>query len=233
MASVALQRLNMVESQVRPSDITDRRIIRAMQAIAREDFVPPSQTAIVYGDLDVPLSAGRTLMTARVFAKLLQLAEIGDDETVLIVGAGMGYSAAVVSSFAKHVVALECDKALSDHGRQAVAKLKITNVNWEHGPLTNGHANGAPYHAIVVEGAIATEPTELLAQLAPGGRLVAVVIDPARDPATAGVTPRGSGKAVAWHRHGRGVDRGVSSIEAFDASATILPGFQPAPVFTF
>jgi protein-L-isoaspartate(D-aspartate) O-methyltransferase len=220
MTDVALQRNNMVESQVRPSDITDRRIIRAMLAVPREDFVPATRAAIAYGDLDVPLTSvkpPRTLMAARVFAKLVQLAEIETTDTVLIVGAGMGYSAAVIVNFAKHVTALESDAGLATHAKAALAKHKIANVSSVDAPLVTGHAKASPYNVILVEGAMDIEPTDLLAQLAPGGRLVAI----------SGLGP--NGKATLWRRHAKG----ISAVQVFDATAVCLPGFERAPAFTF
>jgi protein-L-isoaspartate(D-aspartate) O-methyltransferase len=223
MTTVALQRTNMVESQVRPSDITDRRLTRAMLALPREDFAPVAQAAIVYGDLDVPLSAAapgqpvRTLLTARVFAKLVQLTDIEATDAVLIVGAGMGYSAAVIASIAKTVVALESDAVLSAHAKAALTKHAITNVEVITASLPSGHAKRGPYNVIIVEGAIEADPTGLIEQLAPGGRLAAIV----------GYGP--SAKATVWRRH----SSGTSAVQAFDATATPLPGFARAPVFTF
>lgn len=223
MTSLALQRNNMVESQVRPSDITDRRLIRAMLEVPREDFVPAAQAAVVYGDLDVPLmpaSAGtplRALMPARVFAKLAQLADINATDRVLIVGGAMGYSAAVLSTLARNVYVLESDPALAAHAKLALAKHAIKNAEIIEGPLVTGFAKSAPYAVILVEGAIETEPVELLSQLAPGGRLAAIV----------GYGP--SSKATIWRRH----STGTSSVEAFDASAAPLPGFERKSVFTF
>jgi len=109
MIDAARQRSNMVESQILTSDVTDRRILRAMGELPRERFVPPALAALAYMDEAVPLSAPaagrRWLMAPRVFAKLLQLAEIGEEDRVLDVGCGSGYSAAVLAKIARSVVA--------------------------------------------------------------------------------------------------------------------------------
>ena len=223
MTAVALQRKNMIESQVRPSDVTDRRIIRAMQNLPRENFVPASQAAIAYGDLEVPLTsvkpgqAARSLMPARVFAKLVQLASIESSDTVLIVGSGMGYSAAVVASLAKQVTALECDATLSAHAKAACETLSLTTIDFVTGPLPGGAPKATPYDVIIVEGAIDIEPAGLLQQLAPGGRLAAI----------SGFGP--GGKATLWTRH----SLGTSFVQAFDAAACALPGFARVAAFRF
>jgi protein-L-isoaspartate(D-aspartate) O-methyltransferase len=220
MIEAAQQRTNMVESQVLTSDVTDRRILRAMGALPRERFVPAAFATLAYIDEAVPLTPAadeprRWLMAPRALAKLLQLAEIGETDRVLDVGAGTGYSAAVLANLAKAVVALECDPALADAMRQNLAALAIGNVSVAVGELSEGWAAEGPYDAIILDGAIAERPLILLDQLKEGGRLVAVV------------SHVGVGKATIWRRLGRSFDRWT----AFDAAAPALPGFAPAPVF--
>ena len=143
MADVALQRKNMVESQVRPSDVTDQRIIRAMLEIPREMFVPEASASVAYADSGVRLDAAgvsagqqpRTLMAPRVFAKMLQLCEIEPHDDVLIIGAGAGYSAAVIARLAKSVTALESDAALIALAQKALARDGAGQVDVISGPL--------------------------------------------------------------------------------------------------
>ena len=221
MVDVAQQRANMVENQVRPSDVTDRRILSAMQEIPRERFVPPQLVSLAYIDEDVPLNASapgaenRWLMAPRVLAKLLQLAEICKEDQVLDVGTGTGYSAALLSRMAANVVALESDGALAKQATTALKGLEIGNVDLVAGDLDAGCPDRAPFDVIIIGGAVDGPPDALLGQLKDGGRLVAVV------------RQSGVGKGVIWRRMGRSFDRWI----AFDAAAKPLPGFQPSPEF--
>ena len=219
MVDAATQRLNMVESQVLTSDVTDRRILRAMRELPRERFVPAPMTALAYMDEAVPVTpAGaerRWLLAPRVLAKLLQLADIGDDNHVLDVGGATGYSAGVLAGMGKTVVALESNIKLAEQARTNLAALGLGNASVAVGELTAGWPEKAPYDAIVLQGAAATVPEALFDQLKDGGRLVAILIE------------GGLGKATIWRRLGRSVD----AWGAFDAAAPVLPGFERAPVF--
>jgi protein-L-isoaspartate(D-aspartate) O-methyltransferase len=219
MVDAATQRLNMVESQVLTSDVTDRRILRAMRELPRERFVPPPMTPLAYMDEAVPVSPTgaerRWLLAPRVLAKLMQLADIGDDNHVLDVGGATGYSAAVLAGMGKSVVALESNIKLAEQARANLAALAIDNASVALGELTAGWLDKAPYDAIVLQGAAATVPEALFDQLKDGGRLVAILLE------------GGLGKATVWRRLGRSVD----AWGAFDAAAPVLPGFERVPVF--
>jgi protein-L-isoaspartate(D-aspartate) O-methyltransferase len=216
------QRINMVESQVRPSDITDRRIIRAMLEVPRETFVPAALQALAYIDEAVPVTqrldgqAPRTLLAPRTFAKLVQLAEIEPDDVVLDVGCATGYSTAVLARLARSVVALEVDEALAARAAEALRQLRVANVVVVPGPLEAGAPAQAPFDAILLQGAVPQAPQALLEQLKDGGRLVAVIADGAY------------GRGELWRRRGSAIDgRG-----AFDASAEPLPGFTSRVEFS-
>lgn len=226
MTDSLIQRTNMVESQVRPSDVTDRRILRAMQHVPRERFVPVSMASLAYMDNDVPLGdkgealqrPARSLMSPRNFAKLLQLAAIEPESNVLIVGAGRGYSAAIVAELARSVVALECDPALAEHAKAALAasgSAKSGDVRVVVGDLNSGYAAAGMYDVIIVDGMIGARPEALLAQLKQGGRLVCVV--------RAGSV----GRATRFLRSGVHIAESV----AFEATVGALPGFEVAPAF--
>lgn len=222
MVDAAQQRMNMVESQVMTSDVTDRRILQAMREVPREHFVPSTLQALAYMDEAVPLTAAapgasrRWLMAPRVLAKLLQLAVIGPEDRVLDVGTGTGYSAALLSRMAGSVVGVESDSALAAAARANLEALTCQNASVVEGELAAGCPDEGPYDAIVLEGAIVTVPEALLDQLKDGGRMVAVVRQ-----------GDGLGKATIWRRLGRSLD----SRTAFDAAAPALPGFEPAPAF--
>jgi protein-L-isoaspartate(D-aspartate) O-methyltransferase len=217
------QRLNMVESQVRPSDVTDRRIIRAMLEVPREVFVPASLQALAYMDEAVPAAEGvggrpgRCLLAPRTFAKLVQLAEVGPDAVVMDVGCATGYSTAVLARLAKAVVAVEVDAALAVRATQTLRQLGVSNAAVIEGALENGAASHAPFDAILLEGAVPRIPRELLEQLKDGGRLVAVIADGA------------FGCAQVWRRAGKVFD----ARPVFDAGAPPLPGFSQLAEFVF
>jgi protein-L-isoaspartate(D-aspartate) O-methyltransferase len=219
MVDASTQRTNMVESQVLPSDVTDHRIIRAMRDLPRERFVPASLAGLAYMDEALPLTpAGggrRWLLAPRVEAKLLQLADIGEEDHVLDVGAATGYSSAVIARMARSVVALESDAGLAASARANLTALGIANATLVSGRLAGGWPNKAPYDAIIIEGSIEFTPEDLLDQLKDGGRLVAIVND------------QGIGKATVWKRFGLSMDARV----AFDAAAPELPEFSNAPAF--
>lgn len=217
------QRLNMVESQVRPSDVTDRRIIRAMLSVPREMFVPAALASTAYMDVDVPVETarapggGRCLLAPRVLAKLIQAAGIEADMKVLDVGCATGYSTAIIAALGKDVTGLECSAGLAATAQKTLAKLGIANARVIEGPLNAGLAAQGPFDAIVLNGAVAVTPTVLLEQLRDGGRLV-------------GITAEGYfGQACVWRRSGKQVDRQV----VFDAGAHPLPGFTAKAEFVF
>jgi protein-L-isoaspartate(D-aspartate) O-methyltransferase len=230
MTDSTQQRRNMVESQVRPSDVTDRRILRAMLEVPREQFVPKPLAALAYMDGPVPVierprgdGSGRgsgpvrSLLPPRTFAKLAQLAEIGPEAVVLDVGCATGYSTAVLARLARSVVAVEADATLAAHATSLLRQLGVGNALVIEGPLPAGAPAHAPFDAIVLEGAVPEVPQALLDQLKDGGRLVGVT---AADGAT-------FGQAQVWRRSGRACD----AWPAFDAGAEPLPGFARAAQF--
>ncbi|MEI8179770.1 protein-L-isoaspartate O-methyltransferase [Aestuariivirga sp.] len=222
MTDFTAARLNMVESQVRPNGITDRRIIAAIECVPREIYVPESRRAVAYMDEDVMLdpadrAAGpRALIEIMAFARMLQHAAITPTDKVLVVGAETGYGAAVISQIAGSVVALECDKGLAAQARTNLGTLR--NVTVVEGPLAGGAATDQAFEVILLEGRAEAVPQSLLDQLADGGRLVAVVGE--RETSHACVYSL-SGGAIAIR-------------QVFDASVTALPGLQrKKPAFVF
>lgn len=217
MTDYAAARANMIESQVRPNGITDRRIIAAMESIARESFVPDQRKPVAYVDEDVPLAeSGRYLIEAMAFARMLQQAAVKPTDNVLVVGAGSGYGAAILAALGSRVVALESSPALAGQARtklEHLANVKVVEAGLEGGAKAEG-----PFDVIVVEGRVGEVPHALLAQLADGGRLVAVVGE--TEMAKARVYTSAGG-AIAIR-------------DAFDASIAALPGFvKKKPAFVF
>ena len=222
MIDFATQRLNMVESQVRPNGVTDARVIAAMAEVPREDFVPEAQRTLSYMDEDIAIGhidgARRYLMEPMAFARLLQHAAIQPDEVVLDVGAGTGYSAAVLSHLAQSVIAIEADAGLAAEATENLGQLGIGNAVVMHGDHAAGLAAEAPFSVIVIEGRVPLVPEALLEQLGDGGRLVAVVGD------------RPVSRGMVYTRHGTS----ISARQVFDASVPPLAGFEkPASGFVF
>ncbi len=211
MLNFAAAREAMIESQVRPNGITDRRIIVAMASIPREDFVPEALKAVAYMDEDIPLTkrpVPRFLIEAMAFARLVQLAEIKSADRVLHVGAATGYGTAVLAQLGTEVVAVESDAALAALARHNLSG--VANVSIIEGPLADGSTASAPFDVIVVEGRIGEMPQSLIAQSAEGGRIVAVLGN------------SGMAKAYVWAVH----NRTAAGRPAFDASVASLPGFN-------
>jgi protein-L-isoaspartate(D-aspartate) O-methyltransferase len=223
MADFALQRENMVEGQLRPSDLTDRRLLRIMLEIPREQFVPPSMRALAYIDEDLCISTAggrqnaRYLLAPRVLAKLIQHLDLDERDRVLDVGCGSGYSSAILARLAGAVVALEADAALAEQAAKALAAVGTDRVALVTGPLAEGYARGGPYDAILVNGAVPEVPQALLDQLKDGGRLTAVISDDT------------FGRAAQWRRLGATFDQRT----IFEAGAPHLPGFARKAEFVF
>ncbi len=218
MTDFATQRKFMVDTQVRPSDVTDRRIIRAMMEVPREAFVPAAVQQIAYMDEQLRLTddkPSRYLLAPRTLAKMIQSLDVTADDAVLDIGGGTGYSAAVLAKLAKRVVVVETAPALVDLARAQLAALPA--VKLVTGDLAAGAAGDGPYDAILVNGAVEDIPAPLLDQLKDQGRLVAIR------------TVKGVGRATLWRRYGVKFDHG----DLFDAGAPILPGFERKAEFVF
>jgi protein-L-isoaspartate(D-aspartate) O-methyltransferase len=217
----AVARNHMVDSQVRPNKVIDQRVLDAMRALPREEFVPPSLSAIAYIDEDLPLGGGRVLVEPMVIARLVQLARVRPGERVLVIAAGTGYGAALMAACGAEVTALDDDEALLAIALRVLPR-HAPAVKIVHGALPAGLPQGAPWDIILLEGAVTEIPSALAAQVAPNGRLVTVVV-------SQGV----GGRAVLAEPAGTPDAPRLRSREAFDCSTPLLPGLRPAPVFVF
>jgi protein-L-isoaspartate(D-aspartate) O-methyltransferase len=218
MNEYAPVRLNMVESQLRPNKVTDLRVLGAFLDLPRELFVPDRLRGVAYVDEDIPLGGGRYLMEPMVMARLVQLAAIKPTDSVLEVGTGTGYGAAVLAQLADAVVALESDSRLAQAAEANLRKLDLSNVSVVTGGFADGYAARAPYDVILVNGAAERVPPRLIEQLAEGGRLVGVITRPGEP-----------GRATLTTRVGGALSRRVE----FDAGTPVLPGLQLEPGFAF
>jgi protein-L-isoaspartate(D-aspartate) O-methyltransferase len=221
MSGFSTARQNMVDGQVRTSDVTDRRILDAMLSLPRELFVPKDKQGLAYLDLDLDVAEGgspkRFLIKPMLIAKLLQAAEIAATDKVLVVGCATGYAAALVAMLGATVTATESDSRLVEKGKGILAALG-ESVTFRVGAAADGDPAGAPYDVIVLNGATEVVPEKLYRQLRDGGgRLVGVF---------ATTKPARAMIATLWHSE-------VGERALFDAVAPILPGLERVPQFVF
>lgn len=214
----ALARRNMVECQLRTNKVTSPALLQALHAIPRERFVPTSRRGQAYFDEHVPIAADRWLMPPMPMARLIQESYPTADDNALVIGAGIGYSAAVLGRLCKSVFAVESDPELVKEMGAALTELALDNVVAVDGELTAGYPQEGPFDVIVLAGGVEEVPDAILDQLAEGGRLMAIVGAPSE-----------IGRAMLFGKR-NGV---VSARELFDAQVKPLPGFARAPAFVF
>jgi protein-L-isoaspartate(D-aspartate) O-methyltransferase len=211
-------RVNMIESQLRPNKVTDERVIGAFMRLRRELFVPERLRGVAYVDDDLPLGGGRYMMRPMIAARLLQAADVEAKDTALVVGAGVGYEAALLAQLARSVVALEENPELARIGRSALVDHRFASVNYVEAPLPLGHRQRAPYDLILFAGAVTEIPAEINGQLAEGGHIAVVL------------RQHGCvGRATLITRTGGAFAPRVM----FDAATPLLPGFAAKPAFVF
>jgi protein-L-isoaspartate(D-aspartate) O-methyltransferase len=162
----------MVERQLRRRGISDERVLQAMAQVPREEFVPPEIRSSAYNDSALPIGHEQTISQPWVVAAICQALDLRGDESVLEIGTGSGYSAAVLAQLAADVVSLERVPELAEGAARNLQRLGIDNVEVVVGDGSRGHPEGAPYDAIAVHAATPEAPHSLLAELAADGRLV-------------------------------------------------------------
>lgn len=221
-ADFARKRQTMVECQIRTFDVTDQPLLQRFLDVPREIFVGAENQASAYSDSLLKVR-GRAMLRPLILARLLQAARLEAGQRALIVGAATGYTAALAAGLADEVVAIESDAGLADAARANLAQLGLGNVEVQTGALDAGAKTNVGFNVIVVDGAIEDAPATLLAQLAEGGRLVAILRD--------GEDPTGqAAKAVIYERTaGKYGHRPLFSAFA----SPVLPGFARAAEFTF
>lgn len=215
MADYASRRTTMVDTQVRPSDVTKFPIIEAMLKIPREVFVPDDKREAAYVGENIDLGGGRVVLEPRTLAKMLETVDIQPDELVLDIGAGYGYSSALAAHLAEAVVAVEEDEALAKEAERALAEAGADNAAVVEGTLAEGAAKHGPYDVILVQGAVQHLPETITDQLKDGGRIVAIFQD----------------GALGVVRVGYRIDGQMTWRFAFNAGAPVLPGFEASRAF--
>ncbi len=205
----------MVSSQLRTNNVSDPRIVAAMEAVARERFVPAERMALAYVDVPIPLSGGRALNAPLVTARLIVESEIKAGEKVLLVGAATGYAAALLAELGAKVTALEVDEGLAAAAGAALGKK--TGVTFVTGALEAGWRKGAPYDVILIDGAIEAVPAAIAAQLSDDGRLLTGLVD----------------NGVTRLARGCKAGQGVALVPFADLETVRLPGFSAPSGFSF
>ncbi|MEX0299274.1 MAG: protein-L-isoaspartate O-methyltransferase [Kordiimonas sp.] len=217
MSDFAAARTHMIDGQLRPNEVNDERIIAAIAAVPREQFVPKAKRSIAYVDEDIAVTDTRYLMEPVVFARLLVAANIKSSDLVLDIGCATGYSSAVIAGLADAVVALEEDEALADAAESKLSEQDIMNVAVVKGSLQDGVAKQGPFDVIYLQGAVDDIPSKLVKQLKEGGRLVCVKLE------------GGVGRAhIVENNEGEVTGRNI-----FDANVQQLPGFEKESSFVF
>ena len=209
MADYQRRRTMMVDTQVRPSDVTKFPIIEALLEIPREDYLPDALREAAYIGENIELEGGRVLLEPRTLAKMLDAADIKPHEVVLDLGCVLGYSSAVLARLADFVVAVEENATWAEEAQQNLSANGVDNAAVFEGPLTHGAAKNGPYDVIMLQGAVEHIPDGLYEQIKDGGRIVALFAE----------------GALGIARVGYKLDGRINWRMSFNASAPVLPGF--------
>lgn len=215
MTNFADRRTMMVDTQVRPSDVTKFPIIDAMLHVPREAFVPRDKREAAYVDGNIEVSAGRVLLEPRTLGKMLDALNLQNSDLVLDIGSALGYSAAVMARIAQAVVAVEDDEDIASDAQSALSEIGADNVIVHQGSLAAGAAEHGPYDVIAIQGGVEEVPQGLLDQLKDGGRIAAIFMNGALGEVRVGHKIAGK---VNWRL-------------AFNATAPVLDGFAKERAF--
>ena len=216
MTDFTERRIAMVDTQVRPSDVTKFPIIDAMLKISREQFLPNNMRSIAYIGDHIYLKKNRVLLDPRIFAKMLDALELKAGELVLVIGCGNGYGVAVISQIAEAVVGIEEPDMCLD-AEECLASQEVDNAYIVEGALSQGNEKHGPYDSIFIEGGVEEIPMAIIEQLKDGGRIVALFIDGIVGRVMLGVK---NGKNITWRFE-------------FNGMAPVLTGFEKEKEFNF
>ncbi len=205
----------MVDTQVRPSDVTKFPIIDAMLAVPREKFVPDSMREAAYVGENLDLGGGRTLIEPRTFGKMLDALDIQPQHVALDLACGLGYSTAILAHMCDFVVGVEDEETRAEEAQTLLSAQGIDNAAVMAGPSAAGSEKSGPYDIIMVQGAVETVPDAVIAQLREGGRIACIFAE-------------GSLGVV---RVGYKLDGVMNWRFAFNASAPVVAGFEKTAEF--
>ena len=216
MTNYAARRTTMVDTQVRPCDVTKFPVIEAMLRVERELFVPRDKREAAYIGENVDLGGSRVVLDPRTLGKMLDFLNIQNDELVLDIGVGLGYSSALISRLSEAVVAVEDDPDRISEAEETLGRVGADNVVLHSGALAEGAAQHGPYDVIILQGAVEHMPDEILGQLKDGGRISCIFNE----------------GALGIVKIGHKLNGGVNWRFAFNAAAPVLAGFERPKAFT-
>lgn len=216
MTDYAARRTMMVDTQIRPSDVTKFPIIDAMLSVPREEFVPGDRVEAAYVGENIDLGGGRVVLDPRTLAKMLDALDIQNDELVLDLGCGLGYSSAVIARMAEAVVAVEDNEDRAEEAQAALSGVGADNVALHTGVVAEGAAQHGPYDVIVLQGAAEHVPDVIIDQLKEGGRIAVLMAE----------------GALGTVKIGYKIDGVMSWRFAFNAGAPVVAGFERHRAFT-
>lgn len=225
MFNFAQARTNMVDGQIHTAGVVNPALLQAFQTIPRESFVPENRRNIAYCDENIHLGHGRYLVEPIAYSKMLQAADLKPDDVVLNIGGGTGYSSAILSTMVSTVVALDNNEEFVKKSQTVLDGLDICNVVFLKGDHRKGSPKHAPYSLIIINGSVVDIPEELLAQLSPEGRLIAIVKKPDEVLGNVVIMHKNNSKDLG--------ETGFSSYTLFSAGCPYLEGFEPRSNFVF
>ena len=211
-------RQTMVDTQIRPNDVTDPEIVSAFLHTPREAFVPKADQAIAYAEYEIQTSDGRALWTPRDLGKMLKALDPQPNDIALVIAAGAGYETALLARIVETAIALEDDETLVDEMSDRFGKLAIDRAVAVQGNLKDGLPDQGPFDVILVTGTVEEAPEAWFSQLAEGGRL-GVPVPVGRDLARGRVYTR-AGDTTSYR-------------DVFDGCPPELPGFRKKKSFAF
>ena len=211
-------RFNMIEQQIRPWNVLDQDVLDLLVVVKREEFVPAAHKALAFVDTEIPLPGGEAMFTPKTEARILQEVMLKKHETVLEIGAGSGYMAALLAHKGRHVTTVEILPELKAMAEANLARAGVTNVTVEEGNGAAGWDKGAPFDVIVISGGLEVLPEAFLKQVKVGGRIAAII----------GVAPVMSVNIIT-----RVSETAYDTVKVFETNVKQLSGAKAVSHFTF
>ena len=211
-------RFNMIEQQIRPWNVLDQDVLDLLVVVKREEFVPAACKALAFVDTEIPLPGGEAMFTPKMEARILQEVMLKKHETVLEIGAGSGYMAALLAHKGRHVTTVEISPELKAMAEANLARAGVANVTVEEGNGAAGWDKGAPFDVIVISGALEVLPEAFLKQVKVGGRIAAII----------GVAPVMSVNIIT-----RVSETAYDTVKVFETNVKPLSGAKAVSHFTF